>query len=276
MSHSNSGSSAQAIADLEASNELRALQAEMASRQQKLDDIKADEALAAKKLADAEIASKPAVVAAPAILAWQPAETLTADGVRLGVATFGRSVLAILDEDAAGSVDLDALGSLVRTFEQGQLLGMFAALEKGAGIKAAPRHSDDCLKVRAFMLSMSMAVVCAATCPMVGYKPPVVRTASTAATGTVATVTSNQATGHSLGNVAYNGATGATDSISCKGAAALAVIDYPQAAILLKALANPKQNFRPVLVKSIKAGEVPAGTFGVSIVVEMTEEEVAA
>ena len=248
MSHSNSGSSAQAIADLEASNELRALQAEMASRQQKLDDIKADEALAAKKLADAEIASKPAVVAAP----------------------------AILDEDAAGSVDLDALGSLVRTFEQGQLLGMFAALEKGAGIKAAPRHSDDCLKVRAFMLSMSMAVVCAATCPMVGYKPPVVRTASTAATGTVATVTSNQATGHSLGNVAYNGATGATDSISCKGAAALAVIDYPQAAILLKALANPKQNFRPVLVKSIKAGEVPAGTFGVSIVVEMTEEEVAA
>jgi hypothetical protein len=118
--------------------------------------------------------------------------------------------------------------------------------------------------MRGIMGAAGMAVVCLSTCPMVGYKPPVASGGTSAPATSSAPKAPGVGIGHSAGNVAFV-PTG-QDDIKCAVAAKAAADHFPTAASCKKWVATPNTSARLPLIRDIALGNVPAGTFGPTIV----------
>jgi hypothetical protein len=267
------GSTADATAEIERTTTLRAIEAELAARAEKA----ATELAAARAATDAAAkpATTPAAPIVPAAPVWTPADAMSADAVRAAVASFGRAILNVIIDDEA---DIALARRVVYGFERGQLSTLIGAMEKGAGIKAAPRHTADCLETREWQASRNKPLVCLAGCPMLSVRTPAApkptATGTTVTTGTPAGGTSTP--GHSKGNVEYHGPSGDFDSVQCSEAATYAARDYATATSCISWVAKKDSNARKALISDFRNDRVPAGTFGLQFAIDSVPEQKAA
>jgi hypothetical protein len=275
-------STADEQAAIEKTAELRAMQAELASREQARLNAEQDAKLAADRVAAELLKLNPVVHATvvPAIPAWQPVETLTGEQVRAKGALFIQSVLDAMDANTpslnydlttttSGQYDIIVLLDLTSAYEPGELLALATAITKGSAIKAAPRHNADCVEYAEFLAAKGKPANCVAGCPMVGYKPPTVGGTSAAPRASSSTVGSGS--GHSAGKVSFVGPDGTTETeLDCSVAARKAAAAFPTAERCIAWVANrdangPQASARLPLMGDIARGNVPQGTFGDTI-----------